>query len=172
MQRSIDGRSCSGRLATQHSVPRLRIRPCGARTRRAAGLRRLRAADGSGATVDFAKYQGLGNDFILVRIAVATKPAAVTTVAGCVGPGCALGGSQQQPAAAASCCRLLLHMLLSGICIFLAHRSTTGSRRSRLSRRSRQSCCVTATLALAAMGCARTGPVLQPLAGTCRYDLL
>lgn len=65
MQQSIGDCSCSGRGLGTPSRQRQPSLPSRARIQQAAAARSVRAAAG-GASVEFAKYQGLGNDFILV----------------------------------------------------------------------------------------------------------
>ena len=55
---------CSGRLSALRSTSRCRLLARRAMSRRSCAQRGATAA---AATVEFAKYQGLGNDFILVR---------------------------------------------------------------------------------------------------------
>jgi hypothetical protein len=77
MQASVSLRtSTSGRAAAPAAAPRLRA---GASSRRAVAMAAA-AATAGGAQIKFWKYHGLGNDFILVRSAAATRRARAAAI--------------------------------------------------------------------------------------------
>jgi len=125
MDRCLSGRACpeSARAAVLHRshAPFLPVA--------FAGSRRMSVTAQASRTVEFAKYHGLGNDFIMV-LAPLLPARCLPLAANCVSPPfCCLADTKS------------------------AARWTTGTRGSLCCRQRKRRACATATLASAATGC-------------------